>query len=59
MPVVRKLGHVNLEWQSNDKIMYTKAELSRLHRGFFHPSNKHLIDLIKRANMKDLELKEN
>ena len=34
MDIVRKLGHTYLEWQRNDKIMFTRTELTKLHRNF-------------------------
>jgi hypothetical protein len=34
LPLVRKLGHVYLEWSATDRILYTKSELQKLHRNF-------------------------
>jgi hypothetical protein len=55
IPLVRKLGHVYLEWQPKDRILYTRSELTKLHRGFFHPTSKRLLELIKRAKLEDLD----
>jgi Aspartyl protease len=50
IPLVRKNGHIYLEWKPEDRILFTKAELTRLHRGFFHPPSSQLIKLIQRAS---------
>jgi hypothetical protein len=49
LPLVRKLGHVYLEWSAPDLILYTKSELQKLHRNFSHPSTQNLFALLKRA----------
>jgi hypothetical protein len=54
IPIVRKNGHIYLEWKPEDRILFTKAELTRLHGGFFHPPNSQLIKLIQRAKQDDL-----
>jgi hypothetical protein len=53
--LIRKMGHVYLEWSPTDRVLYTKAELTRLHRGFYHPTNKKLLELLRRARMEDLD----
>jgi hypothetical protein len=54
IPLVRKNGHIYLEWKPEDRILFTKAELTRLHGGFFHTPNSQLIKLIQRAKRDDL-----
>ncbi len=48
-PLVRKLGHIYLEWNKEDKILYTKQELVRIHRHFSHPATDKLLNLLKLA----------
>jgi hypothetical protein len=55
LPLVRKLGHVYLEWSATDRILYTKSELQKLHRNFSHPSTQILFALFKRAKADNLE----
>jgi hypothetical protein len=52
--LVRKIGHIYLEWKPEDRILFTKAEVTRLHRCFCHPPNSQLIKLIQRARRDDL-----
>ena len=47
--VVKKKGHVYLEWMKSKDILFTKSELLTLHRGFSHPTTDKLLDLLKRA----------
>eukprot|EP00171_Calliarthron_tuberculosum_P023580 IDg23580t1 len=54
VPTKRKLGHIFLEWGEN-KIMFTKTELQRLHRAFYHPSDEKLLNLMRRAKPKQAE----
>jgi hypothetical protein len=51
VPIIRKFGHVYLEWEPTNKIMFTRHELQKFHRDRFHPSNQALIELIKRAKL--------
>jgi transposase InsO family protein len=55
IPLVRKLGHVYLEWPLETNILFTKSELTKLHRGFYHPTNENLMNLLKRARPNDLD----
>ena len=48
-PVVRKLGHAYVEWKPSDQILFTRAELLRLHREFQHPSDDKLLSFLKKA----------
>ena len=43
-----KFGHMYYDW-SQTPIMFTRKELVRFHKHFFHPSSSKLFDLIKRA----------
>ena len=53
LPLVNKFGHVFVEWRKPSRVLYTKAELQRLHLRFFHPSVGKLYNLLKRARPKD------
>lgn len=46
-PPVRKYGHVYRAW--TDTVLYTTAELSKLHRHFFHLQPERLFALLKQA----------
>ena len=48
-PLVRKRGHIYLEWNKKDTILYTRQELLKLHRNFSHPSSDKLFNLLKLA----------
>lgn len=48
IPAVRKLGHVYIEWKSCDRILFTKSELTQLHRGMYNPAAEKVKELIKR-----------
>lgn len=47
-PVTRKMGHIYYEWGYGT--MYTKAELKKIHRHFYHPRPERIFSLMKRAN---------
>ena len=49
MDVRRKLGHVYLEWNERDRIVFTRAELTKLYRNFYHPGVENLMNLIKQV----------
>ena len=49
IPLCRKYGHVYLEWSLIHNNLFTKNELIKLHRGFQHPPDEKLLNLIKRA----------
>ena len=49
LPLTDKFGHVFVEWRRLSRVLYTKAELQRLHLHFFHPSVGKLFNLLKRA----------
>lgn len=49
MPLIRKRGHLYLCWTSRE-ILYTKPELLKLHRHFYHPSTDKLMKLIHKAS---------
>lgn len=46
-PLVRKLGHVYLEWTHS--VLYSTTKLSKLHRHFFHPRPDRLYAVLKQA----------
>ena len=54
MPIVRKFGHMYLEWPAST-IMFTRAELQKLHRHFKHPSVDKLFNLLKRSKISDVD----
>lgn len=55
LPIVRKLGHLYLEWSTEDKTFFNKEELKKLHHGFHHPSAKKLYELLKRSKVEGLK----
>ena len=55
IPISRKLGHAYVEWKTLDSILFTRSELLRLHRGFQHPHQDKLLNLLKRARPADLD----
>jgi hypothetical protein len=52
-PLVRKIGHVYLEWCYEGNNLFSKSELTKMHRGFYHPSSENLLNLLKRARPDD------
>ena len=48
-PLVRKNGHVYLEWPKHQRVFFTIPELLRLHRGFSHPATDKLFNLLRMA----------
>jgi hypothetical protein len=49
LPLTRKLGHIYLNPSPDHSILFTKTEMHKLHRSFFHPSSEKLLSLLKRA----------
>ena len=47
MNLDRKFGHMFLMWPEH--ILFTTAELTRMHKHFYHPSANKLFNLLKRA----------
>lgn len=47
IPLTRKLGHAYIVW--HESVLYTEAELRRMHRHFYHPATEKLHAVIKRA----------
>lgn len=47
VPLIMKNGHAYVVWCS--KILYSEAELRKMHRHFYHPSTDKLYAVIKRA----------
>ncbi len=54
LPIVRKYGHLYLEWSSKH-ILYTRPELLKLQRHCRHPSKDRIYALIKRAMPKQAD----
>jgi hypothetical protein len=52
-PLVRKIGHVYLEWSYEGNILFSKSKLTKMHRGFYHSSSENLLKLLKRARADD------
>ena len=52
MPIVRHRGHLYIQWNTN-YVLFTRAELNRLHKHFWHPSSGKLYNLLKRTNPLD------
>lgn len=53
LPVNRKMGHAFVEWNTTE-ILFTRTELFKLYRQFFHLSTTKLLSLLRRARPKDL-----
>lgn len=49
IPLIRKNGHVYLEWSKTERILFTKKELIKPHRNFSHPTADKLLNLLKLA----------
>jgi Zinc knuckle len=45
-PHVRKIGNVYLELSYEGNILFSKSELTKMHRGFYHPSSENLLNLL-------------
>ena len=48
LPISRKHGHMFVEWDASS-ILFTEAELSKLHLHFYHPSVDKMMKLLRRA----------
>lgn len=46
---VRKFGHVYLECKIEKSILFSRSELLKIHRGFRHPTDTKILNLIKKA----------
>jgi hypothetical protein len=55
VPIIRKFGHVYLEWRPTDKIMFTRHDLQKVQHNTLHPTNQTLIELIKGAKREDFD----
>ena len=49
IPLVRKHGHIFIEWEEHHKVLFTKKELVKLHKNFSHPASDKLFNLLKLA----------
>jgi hypothetical protein len=54
MHTEQKFGHLYIKNSNEVAILYTKRELVKLHRAFFHPSTTKLFNLLKRAKPLDV-----
>ena len=52
LPIIRKQGHMYITWNSRT-IMFTRNELQRIHKHFWHPSASKLFNLLKRTHPED------
>lgn len=50
MPIVRKSGHMFLEWNQYFTQNFSKAQLHHLHLHFMHPSSTKMYNLLRRAD---------
>lgn len=48
----RKSGHLMWEWNWSE-VLYTRSELTKLHKSFFHPFAQKLYNLIRRSRPED------
>lgn len=48
LPLTRTLGHLFYQW-TDSHVHFTTAELTQLHRRFFHPSTGKLFDILRLA----------
>ena len=49
IPISRKHGHMYVTWNIS-KSYYTRAELRKIHKHFWHPSSEKLFNLLKRID---------
>jgi hypothetical protein len=49
LPITRKHGHLYLCWAPTMTTHYSRAQLYRLHKHFFHPSAGKLLNLLRRG----------
>jgi hypothetical protein len=49
IPIVRKNGHLHLRWNPTSFINFSRSQLDRLHKHFFHPSAGKLWNLLNIA----------
>ena len=56
LPIERKLGHMFVSWESTSAY-FTKPQLIRLHKHFYHPSAENLMELLKRSHPSDADEK--
>jgi hypothetical protein len=54
VPLAHKFGHIYYDW-SETPILYSKSELIRLHKHFFHPLALKMIDLICQAKPEEAD----
>lgn len=49
IPITRKGGHIYLEWDESQKLLYTYAELRKFHKNVLHYRSYKLFTLLKLA----------
>lgn len=54
IPITRKNGHLYVTWGDNITL-FTRQELVRMHRNFYHPSSGKLLALIRRSKIKHVD----
>jgi len=54
VPVVRKLGHADYEWDVD--VLFTCPEFQKIHKHFFHANPERLYGVMKRAEVKDVNV---
>jgi hypothetical protein len=55
LPLRRAKGHLLLEWATpSSACWYSRAQLLKMHRHLLHPSTTQLMNILRRANPKDL-----
>jgi hypothetical protein len=55
LPLTRHDGHIYLQWDDIFNVLYSTADLRKLHRQFFHPSADKLFNLFKRARPEEAD----
>ena len=49
IPISRRRGHLYIDWRLKEAL-FTRSELNKLHRHFWHPSSAKLYNLLKRTH---------
>lgn len=49
--LTRKYGHLYWDWDTPSEILFTPAELQKLHLHLYHPSAQTLLNLVKRHDV--------
>lgn len=54
IPIKRKHGHLYITWNENI-CLFTRQELLKMHRNFYHPSASKLFSLLKRSKLSNVD----